>query len=947
MSGRCAQKRGLARVVGGFDRKRQRAGRRRYQMEQLEARQMLSAAPVAQDELFTVAQGGQLNVGVTGTTATEEWGVRVSPTAPLDYNLTVTGGQTVQSGGGFTMGNAAGAVGRATITGPGSTWQVAQWVEVGRRGDGRVIIEDGARWSTGNWVEVGSSDGPGFGEVIVRGAGSRWDMGNWLELGGEGGRGSLVVADGAVVNGGTNWVNMGQTTGDAMVIGAGSQWSFGRLSVEDTGAATIRVADGGILSGPITLGRAGRLLGDGTIRGTIQNSGLIGPGAAHGVMRVEGTLSLTTDSTVEIPIAGNVRGVSYGAIDVTGGVTYGGKLAVNFVNGFAPRAGDEFELIRGTTGSFSQVVVTGLSSGFQYTLAHTGGALRLRATNDGVAVATPAPAGLLESAIDADGDKLGVRLVERPTDGSVALSENGAFRYVPAAGFRGRDTFRYRVTDGFHASEVATVTIQVGAPGPVATADVYEVNEGTALTIDALGGLLANDTSPSGAPLSAARTLAASHGAVTLNADGSFTYSPQPNFTGTDTFRYRATDGAAQSNIATVTITVRSVNDAPVAVGETYTATQDTPLVISTQSVGSRIYQTSANPSAGAGGGSSISPTQFLAARFQVTSPTTTGRLGGLFGGQGTGFAALVALTGPDDFPDSFDLSTPDVLGHSTLTFPNGNTLFVSAPLEVPLSPGWYSIVYGTGLFGTDGQGWVSGNHWGSAEILYTSKIWTDGSVRWASQPDRGDHMFIDAKGAPAGLLANDSDVELSPLTASVESYPSHGTLSVLPGGGFNYTPNPGFVGTDSFTYRASDGENMSAPATVSIVVRSAIAPVAVADSFVVDEDNGLLVAASQGVIANDAGREAVAELVIGPAHGTLNLAADGSFVYTPAPDFAGVDRFWYRLQTADGVSAPATATIQVNAVIDPPAAATMVCGRVDRRHRRICRRAVLPGADQ
>ena len=69
----------------------------------------------------------------------------------------------------------------------------------------------------------------------------------------------------------------------------------------------------------------------------------------------------------------------------------------------------------------------------------------------------------------------------------------------------------------------------------------------------------------------------AANGTVILNADGSFSYSPNPGFIGTDTFAYKATDGSAESGEATVTITVAPVNHAPVAVDDDYSIDEDTP----------------------------------------------------------------------------------------------------------------------------------------------------------------------------------------------------------------------------------------------------------------------------------------------------------------------------------------------------------------------------------
>src|SRR5262249_28767132 len=98
---------------------------------------------------------------------------------------------------------------------------------------------------------------------------------------------------------------------------------------------------------------------------------------------------------------------------------------------------------------------------------------------------------------------------------------------------------------------------------PVANNDAYSTNEDTALTV-AAPGVLANDTDADGDPLTAVFVAGPGHGTVTLNSNGSFTSTPTANYNGPDSFTYKANDGKADSNVATVSITVTAVNDAPV-----------------------------------------------------------------------------------------------------------------------------------------------------------------------------------------------------------------------------------------------------------------------------------------------------------------------------------------------------------------------------------------------
>ncbi|QDT69834.1 hypothetical protein MalM25_27760 [Planctomycetes bacterium MalM25] len=105
--------------------------------------------------------------------------------------------------------------------------------------------------------------------------------------------------------------------------------------------------------------------------------------------------------------------------------------------------------------------------------------------------------------------------------------------------------------------------------------------------------------------------------------------------------------------------------------------------------------------------GNNVGRFNFTGGRFELTQPVITSRIGGHFfvsRGAGNFFGALVALTGPNDFPDSSDLSTPDVLGNTLLTFPDPSDE-VFGELELALDPGWYGVVFGSGLFGATGAG--------------------------------------------------------------------------------------------------------------------------------------------------------------------------------------------------------------------------------------------------
>lgn len=169
---------------------------------------------------------------------------------------------------------------------------------------------------------------------------------------------------------------------------------------------------------------------------------------------------------------------------------------------------------------------------------------------------------------DLDEGALHAELVDLPTNGTVILATDGSFNYTPDANFCGTDSFTYYATDGELDSEVVTVTITVNPinDAPEAQPDAYAVDEDGILD-EAAPGVLANDTDID-STLAAVLLDDVDSGILGLDPNGSFTYVPDPDFCGTDSFTYQASDGELYSAEVTVTITVNPINDAPVANGD-------------------------------------------------------------------------------------------------------------------------------------------------------------------------------------------------------------------------------------------------------------------------------------------------------------------------------------------------------------------------------------------
>ncbi len=162
--------------------------------------------------------------------------------------------------------------------------------------------------------------------------------------------------------------------------------------------------------------------------------------------------------------------------------------------------------------------------------------------------------GVLANDIDADGDTLEARLSKGPAHGNLNLNHDGTFDYEPDHGFTGVDTFTYLAHDGT-IGVAALVTLTVTNVAPLGVDDHYATKQGAKLQVDR-PGVLKNDDDADGDTLRTKLVAGPAHGKLDLHPEGEFTYEPDPGFSGTDVFTYRATDGADQSAVVRVVIDV-------------------------------------------------------------------------------------------------------------------------------------------------------------------------------------------------------------------------------------------------------------------------------------------------------------------------------------------------------------------------------------------------------
>ncbi len=201
-------------------------------------------------------------------------------------------------------------------------------------------------------------------------------------------------------------------------------------------------------------------------------------------------------------------------------------------------------------------------------------------TLEDVSLTVAAP-GVLGNDFDAEGDPLTATLDSAPLSGTLAFQADGSFIYTPSADLNGAVVFSYHASDALSCSGGATVTVGITPANdpPLAVGDAYVTLEDIPLQVPA-PGVLGNDSDVDHDQLEAVKDSVPGSGTLTLNADGSLSYTPLPNYRGSVSFTYHARDQAADSNVVTVVITMLLDNNAPLAMPDAYSTGQGEALYV-------------------------------------------------------------------------------------------------------------------------------------------------------------------------------------------------------------------------------------------------------------------------------------------------------------------------------------------------------------------------------
>jgi VCBS repeat-containing protein len=448
-----------------------------------------------------------------------------------------------------------------------------------------------------------------------------------------------------------------------------------------------------------------------------------------------------------------------------------------------------------------------------------------------------------------------------------------------------------------------TVTVEVEAlPSnlpPTANDDVYTSAPNTTLNV-AAPGLLDNDSDPEGDALTVNTTPVSgpSNGTVTLNADGSFSYTPNACADGNDSFVYEIDDGNGNTDTATVYVAA-----APITYSESTSGDLDNLAAndVFTVFIGTNVWDgTLLTPTDGNDSFTILVPDNLLVTnvRFQYTDldPAQNANPDG----------GSISSSAP--FEHTFGAQN----GRASVDVTNSG---FDTPPSLPIAGGGSFTVTVAAGFAAPAAPWTL-----TLEVVENTP---PEALDDAYSTDEDTPLIV----AAPGVLTNDSDVDGNNLSASGVTGPSDGTLVLNADGSFTYTPDPGFFGSDSFVYQTSDGVGGTDTATVSITVNPAnTAPVANDDAYSTDEDTALVVGAA-GILTNDTdvdGDSLTAAIVSGPSNGALVLNPDGSFTYTPDADFNGSDSFVYQAEDGNGGTTTATVDITIDPVNDAPSFVTL-----------------------
>ncbi|MCS0367666.1 tandem-95 repeat protein [Vibrio diabolicus] len=558
-------------------------------------------------------------------------------------------------------------------------------------------------------------------------------------------------------------------------------------------------------------------------------------------------------------------------------------------------------------------------------------------------------ADLLAGATDIEGDDLSVTGINyEGTDGVLTDNGDGTYSFAPNENFNGDVNFSFDVSDGTDtvSANVDVSVTPVNDP-PVAGSTSYTVHEDNSITISD-AQLLANSSDLEGDVSIDSVSYSGSDGVLQINGDGTYTFSPNENFSGEVSLDVVVVDEEGATDSTTAGITVLEVNDPPIAGATSYSVNEDEVITISSA-------QLLANASDVEG-------------EVAIDSVSYSGS-DGIFTDNGDGTFSFA----PNEnfYGDvSLDVVVTDEDGATVATNANIDVLPINdAPVSGNLA---YSVdedgsitlsqeqllaqagdVDGDDLTASkltvDGNATVVANDDGSFTITPDADFngdidiqfnITDGTDTIQATADltvnpvndlpvpQDQQFSVEEDGTlqftDADLLAGATDIDGDNLTVDGISYTgSDGVLTDHGDGTYTFAPNENFNGDVSFSFGVSDGTE-TVPANVDVSVTPVNdPPVAGSTSYTVDEDNAITISDEQ-LLANSSdveGAVSIDSVTYSGSDGVFQDNGDGTYTFMPNENFSGDISLDVIVADEQGAIDETTAGITVIEVNDPPVA--------------------------
>ncbi len=545
------------------------------------------------------------------------------------------------------------------------------------------------------------------------------------------------------------------------------------------------------------------------------------------------------------------------------------------------------------------------------------------ATNQSLTTEEDTPLTGTVTGSDVDGDTLTYSLVTAPAHGTLTLNTNGSFTYTPAKDYTGPDSFQALVSDGKGGTTTSTINIGVTPDNDAPTVgnQTLTTAEETPLT----GAVTGSDAD--GDSLSYNLKTPAANGNVALNADGTFTYTPNSNYNGSDTFTVTVADGKGGTVDSVISIGVTPVNDAPTTANQTLTTAEDTPLTgavtgndVDGDTLSYNVKTPAANgnvalnadgtftytPNSNYNGGDSFTVTvadgkggtvdSVISIGVTPVNDAPTSANQSLTTSEDTPLTGAVTGTDVDGDTLSYNVKTPAANGNVAL---NADGTFTYTPNSNYNGSDTFTVTVADGKGGT------------------VDSVISIGVTPVNDAPTTANQTLTTAEDTPLTGTVTGTDVDGDSLSYTVKTPAANGNVALNADGTFTYTPNSNYNGGDSFTVTVSDGKG----GTVDSVITVGVTPV---NDKPITENQALTTAEdtplSGAVMGSDADGDTLTyTLKTGPANGTVLVDTDGKFTYSPASNYNGADTFTVTISDGKGGTVDSVINIGVTPVNDAP----------------------------